>query len=103
MASRQPPSADDQADPVEDRQSGKGWRRIGLAMMIVGAVVLVLFVGLLISDWVNYQAHPEDSVPYYAYVFARAITIALPGVAVGLLGYFAFWRRPLGAKHVPSD
>ena len=100
MTLRRQPS--DSADPSAKLTSrGKGWRRVGGAMLIVAGAIVVLFVGLLISDWFNYQSG-ANSAPFWVFILGRVVTILVPGLLVGAIGWFAFWRRPLGSTRIPA-
>ena len=68
-------------------------RKIVSLVLYVGAAGCVL--GFLIAagaDWFIYQAHPEWSAPYYAYVLARALQFLIPA-ALALVAAWLVSRK----------
>jgi len=99
MAPAKPPTADDPVDPAKQARHDRAWRVVGLVMLVVAGVIACLFVGLVISDWVNYS-RTVNSAPFSAFVLVRAMTILVPGIVVGLIGWAEFRRHPAPPKPV---
>lgn len=57
------------------------------ATILFGAAGLcaVAWVVLVISDWINYANHPENSAPFWVFIAGRAIFLLIPALifAVG--------------------